>query len=71
MLPQFVLFLASPTVHSTILAYVDPGSGTLIWQLATAAVLGVMFYARTLLQKIRVRSRSREGTQETTKEQEL
>lgn len=41
------------------LLYADPGSGMLIWQLATAAALGLMFYARTFLRKIRVLRHSR------------
>jgi hypothetical protein len=44
------MYLNSGTV---LLAYTDPGSGMLIWQLATAAVLGLLFYARTAIRKIR------------------
>ena len=29
-----------------ILAYVDPGLGALIWQMAVAAVIGTMFYLK-------------------------
>jgi hypothetical protein len=56
MLPQCVLllYLFSPSKQLTILAYADPGSGTLIWQLATASLLGLLFYARTFWQKIRL-----------------
>jgi hypothetical protein len=42
------------------LFYADPGSGMLIWQLATAAVLGFLFYFRTILRRIRSLRRSRE-----------
>lgn len=31
---------------SQILAYVDPGSGLLIWQAVVAAVIGVLFYLK-------------------------
>ena len=42
-----------------VLLYADPGSGMLIWQLATAAALGLAFYARTFLRKIRLLRQSR------------
>lgn len=35
------------------LLYGDPGSGMLIWQLITAAGIGLLFYARTIVRKIR------------------
>jgi hypothetical protein len=28
-----------------ILAYIDPGSGALVWQIAVAGVMGFLFYA--------------------------
>jgi len=37
-----------------LLFYTDPGSGMLIWQLATAAALGLLFYAKTIVRKLRV-----------------
>jgi hypothetical protein len=36
-----------------ILLYADPGSGMLLWQLITAAGLGLLFYARTIVRKIK------------------
>jgi hypothetical protein len=33
--------------------YADPGSGMLLWQLLTAAALGLLFYARTIVRRIR------------------
>jgi Flp pilus assembly protein TadB len=42
-----------------LLFYADPGSGMLIWQLATAAALGLLFYARTFLRKIRLLRQTR------------
>ena len=36
-----------------VLLYADPGSGMLLWQLITAAALGLLFYARTIIRKIR------------------
>jgi heme/copper-type cytochrome/quinol oxidase subunit 3 len=55
------LVLLSGSVHPwvALLFYADPGSGMLIWQLATAAALGLMFYARTFLRKIRLLRQSR------------
>jgi hypothetical protein len=34
-------------------AYVDPGSGAMIWQIAAAAVIGSMFYVRRFVGKIK------------------
>jgi hypothetical protein len=70
MLPQTVLLLAPPSRQLTILGYVDPGSGTLIWQLATAGVLGLLFYGRNLMQKLRLLTKTRAGNRETKKVQE-
>jgi hypothetical protein len=36
-----------------VFLYADPGSGMLLWQLITAAALGLLFYARTIVRKIR------------------
>lgn len=43
-------------------AYTDPGSGLLLWQLATAAVFGALFSARRMMAwlKSRVRRRGRD-----------
>jgi len=40
-----------------ILAYIDPGSGALLWQTITAAALGTLFYIRRFMWKIRRRKR--------------
>ncbi|HSB28090.1 MAG TPA: hypothetical protein VLE19_09545 [Pyrinomonadaceae bacterium] len=46
--------LAAPnSLPQVALLYADPGSGMLIWQLITAAALGLLFYARTIFRKIR------------------
>jgi hypothetical protein len=55
-----VLLLGAVHPWPAILLYADPGSGLLLWQLATAAALGFMFYFRTILRKIRSLRRSRE-----------
>ena len=44
---------AVPEVTQFALLYADPGSGMLLWQLITAAALGLLFYARTIVRKIR------------------
>ena len=75
MLPQcaVLLYLSSPSMQLTTLAYADPGSGTLIWQLATASLLGLLFYARTFWQKIKllVRPGQVDQDKDSPKEQEL
>jgi hypothetical protein len=40
------------------LAYIDPGSGMLIWQSITATVIGAGFYFRRFLMKVIRRSDS-------------
>jgi hypothetical protein len=34
-------------------AYVDPGSGAMLWQVAAAAVIGSLFYVRRLFTWVR------------------
>lgn len=36
----------------TPLAYIDPGSGMLIWQSATATVIGAAFYLRRFVVRL-------------------
>ncbi len=60
-IPCALFLSASPQFHLTTLLYADPGSGILIWQLATAGVLGLMFYAKTILRRIRELTRSRQS----------
>jgi len=36
-----------------VLAYIDPGTGSLIWQSITAALIGCSFYVRRILVKLR------------------
>lgn len=43
-----ILFVSSPA-----LAYVDPGSGTLIIQMLVAAGVGAMFYFRQFREKLK------------------
>ena len=40
------LFLLSFGTEQRAAAYVDPGSGAMIWQLLAAGFLGVLFYFR-------------------------
>lgn len=48
----------------SILLYADPGSGILIWQLATAAALGLAFYARSFFRKIRLLRQTRQNKED-------
>jgi hypothetical protein len=41
----FLFVLATPRMAH---AYVDPGSGAMIWQLAVAGILGMFFYVRRI-----------------------
>ena len=34
------------------LAYIDPGTGAMIWQLLLATAIGGMFYARSYIRKV-------------------
>jgi hypothetical protein len=45
-----LLLLARPAQ-----AYTDPGTGALIWQLLAAAGIGILFYARKILEWFRLR----------------
>lgn len=58
-----LLVFGSTHPHLTLLFYTDPGSGMLIWQLATAGALGLLFYAKTILRKFRWFLKSRESKQ--------
>jgi hypothetical protein len=49
-LTVFVLILGTPGRAS---AYVDPGSGAMMWQMLAAACLGSMFYVRKVVRKLR------------------
>ena len=40
-------------IYLLVFLYADPGSGMLLWQLITAAGLGLLFYSRTIVKKIR------------------
>src|SRR5690242_11891169 len=40
-------------------AYVDPGSGAMLWQIAAAAVIGTLFYLRRVTLWLRDRLRLR------------
>jgi hypothetical protein len=49
-LPAILLLLALPQIGS---AYVDPGSGAMLWQVAAASILGSLFYLRKIAAAIR------------------
>lgn len=42
-------FLLSFATETSLRAYVDPGSGTLVWQTLLAAFVGAMFYFRRFI----------------------
>ena len=46
------LLVMSPSMAT---AYVDPGSGAMIWQIGAAAVLGSMLYVRRITAWFRAR----------------
>jgi hypothetical protein len=45
-----LVFLAAP---STAHAYLDPGSGSLLWQALIAALFGAMFYFRRFILQVK------------------
>jgi hypothetical protein len=56
LLTLLALLLATPKpVH----AYVDPGAGSMLWQLAAAAAIGSLFYVRRVFTWMRQRLRLR------------
>jgi len=50
-----LLLLAGPRRAS---AYVDPGSGAMLWQLSVAGLVGALFYVRRSTRWLRSRLRS-------------
>jgi hypothetical protein len=50
-----LLLLAGPRMAS---AYVDPGSGAMLWQLSVAGLVGALFYVRRVTRWLRSRLRS-------------
>ena len=45
LLSLVLILLAVPQKAS---AYVDPGSGAMLWQMAAAAVIGLLFYVKRI-----------------------
>ncbi len=58
-----LLLLASPAKLS---AYVDPGTGAMLWQLLAAAAIGSLFYIRRILAFFGLGARKKSETPETT-----
>lgn len=52
LLPVSALILATPKPAH---AYVDPGSGAMLWQLLAAGVIGSLFYVRRVFKWLRDR----------------
>lgn len=61
---QFETILLLQLFAAHALAYGDPGSGSLIWQLLLAAVFGLIFYVRYYTRRIREAIRTRGGKDE-------
>ena len=61
--PVVLLLLAFPRPAH---AYVDPGSGAMLWQLAAAAVIGSIFYVRRVVGWIRKTVGLRSSESDTT-----
>jgi hypothetical protein len=55
------LALLTMSVPQKASAYVDPGSGAMLWQMAAAAVIGSLFYVRRAVGWIRDRLGMRSG----------
>jgi hypothetical protein len=53
-----LILLASPSLAQ---AYVDPGSGAMVWQVAAAAVISSVFYLRRFRLKLKDFTRSRKN----------
>jgi len=51
----FTLLLLVMAVPRLAQAYVDPGSGAMLWQVAAAAVIGALFYVRRFVMWLRER----------------
>ena len=44
-----ILLLLFFLLEQPVNAYVDPGAGSLLWQIVVAAVVGTLFYVRRLV----------------------
>jgi hypothetical protein len=49
------LALLTMAVPQKASAYVDPGTGSMLWQMAAAGVIGSLFYVRRIVRWIRDR----------------
>lgn len=57
-----LLIFASSFVVQQASAYTDPGSGALIWQALMAGGVGLMFYLRKFVARIRPQRKSDSAT---------
>jgi hypothetical protein len=55
------LALITMAVPQKASAYVDPGTGAMLWQMAAAAVIGSLFYVRKIVGWVRDRLGMRSG----------
>lgn len=57
--------ISSMLVFANTLAYIDPGTGALIWQLLLATAVGGLFYARSYLRRLLSIFQSRKGAKKS------
>jgi hypothetical protein len=50
----FVLAMLTMAVPQKASAYVDPGTGSMLWQMAAAALIGSLFYVRRVADWVRI-----------------
>ena len=60
---RFSLALVMMAVPQILAAYVDPGSGAVVWQLAAAAVFGSLFRIKRIAAFFRTRFRKPQDSQ--------
>jgi hypothetical protein len=51
----FFLFSSFSSSNIILLFYTDPGTGSLIWQLLLASVIGGVFYVRHMARRVKER----------------
>lgn len=57
-----IVLVASIASDTKAFGYVDPGSGTLIWQFLVAGIAGVLFYAQSLFRSLFSSGKKRRNT---------
>ena len=65
-----VIHLADSWSTSFALLYADPGSGMLIWQMVTAAFLGLLFQVKNIVRRIRSARRTSQANADEANSQD-